>query len=140
MTRAPRRLLSLLAIIALTTLLGAASTQPDVSVDSVPPVVVKTFPQAGATDVDPTITELTVTFSKDMMDKSWSWSKLNDETFPQATGKAHYADDHRTCVLPVKLEPGKTYAIWLNSANFGKFKDTNGQSAIPYLLVFQTKQ
>ena len=44
----------------------------------------------------------------------------------------------RTCVLPVKLEPGKTYAIWLNSQKFGNFKDTDGRSAVPYLLVFRT--
>jgi hypothetical protein len=38
----------------------------------------------------------------------------------------------------VKLEPRKTYAIWLNSGNFGNFKDTSGNSAVPYLLVFET--
>jgi RNA polymerase sigma-70 factor (ECF subfamily) len=41
--------------------------------------------------------------------------------------------------LPVKLEPGKTYVIWLNSQKFGNFKDTDGKSAVPYLLVFETK-
>jgi RNA polymerase sigma-70 factor (ECF subfamily) len=40
--------------------------------------------------------------------------------------------------LPVKLKAGMTYAIWLNSQNFGNFKDTNGESAVPYLLVFKT--
>jgi RNA polymerase sigma-70 factor (ECF subfamily) len=43
-------------------------------------------------------------------------------------------------VLPVKLEPGKTYAIWVNSGEFGNFKDTDGRSAVPYLLVFKTKK
>lgn len=40
----------------------------------------------------------------------------------------------------MKLKPGKTYAIWLNSKNFGNFKDTDGHSAVPYLLVFETKK
>jgi hypothetical protein len=40
-------------------------------------------------------------------------------------------------VLPVKLEPGRTYALWLNSGNF---KDSGGQRAVPYLLVFETKK
>ena len=35
--------------------------------------------------------------------------------------------------------PGKTYAIRLNSRRFGNFKDTDGRSAVPYLLVFKTK-
>ncbi|HEY2784094.1 MAG TPA: Ig-like domain-containing protein [Fimbriiglobus sp.] len=46
----------------------------DVTLASVPPVVVKTVPVAGADDVDPKRTEVRVTFSKDMQDKSWSWS------------------------------------------------------------------
>ena len=43
-------------------------------------------------------------------------------------------------MLPVKLQPGRTYAIWLNSENFGNFKDTAGHAAVPYLLIFKTKQ
>jgi RNA polymerase sigma-70 factor (ECF subfamily) len=48
--------------------------------------------------------------------------------------------DKKTCVLPVKLEAGKTYAIWVNSEKFENFKDDAGRPAVPYLLVFQTKK
>src|SRR5262249_30603773 len=108
-----------------------------VTIQTVPPVVVKTEPAAGADDVDPAITEIKVTFSKDMTDESWSWSSVTKETFPPTAGEKpiHYEKDKRTCVLAVKLEPGKTYGIWLNSSNFGGFKDANGRSAVPYLLV-----
>ena len=51
-----------------------------------------------------------------------------------------YLADKRTCVLPVRLEPGQTYAIWVNTDKFGNFKDTDGRSAVPYLLVFRTKK
>jgi RNA polymerase sigma-70 factor (ECF subfamily) len=102
-------------------------------------VVVRTTPEAGADDVDPAITEIKVTFSKDMTEGSFSWSTMSKESFPTVDGKPAYEDDKRTCVLPVKLEPGKTYAIWLNSAKFGNFKDADGRSAVPYLLVFRTK-
>ena len=37
------------------------------------------------------------------------------------------------------MEPGKTYGFWLNSQNFGNFKDQDGRASVPYLLVFQTK-
>ena len=111
-----------------------------VSVAKAPPVVIKTEPQAGATDVDPAITEIKVTYSKQMKDGSWSWSTWGEDTFPKMTGKPHYEADKRTCVAPVKLEPGHTYAIWLNSDNFGNFRDTNGEKAVPYLLVFETKK
>jgi hypothetical protein len=71
---------------------------------------------------------------------SWSWSTLSQESFPEMNGKPKFLADKRTNVLPVKLEPDKTYAIWLNSAKFDNFKDAGGQSAVPYLLVFKTKK
>jgi Big-like domain-containing protein len=111
----------------------------DVTLESVPPVVVKTIPEAGAGDIDPKLTEIKVTFSKDMMDGTWSWATLSNESFPKVEGKIKYLSDKRTCVLPVKLESGKTYAIWVNHENFGNFKDADGRSAVPYLLVFKTK-
>jgi RNA polymerase sigma factor (sigma-70 family) len=114
--------------------------KPTVSVKEMPPVVVRTIPQAGDTNVDADkVKEIRVTFSKDMRDKSWSWSQISDETFPKTTGKVRYEKDRRTCVLPVKLEAGKTYVFWLNSLKFRDFKDAGGQSAVPYLLVFETK-
>jgi hypothetical protein len=112
-----------------------SAEQQEMSVAVLPPVVVKTEPQSGDVTVDPSITEIKGTFSKKMMDKSWSWAGA-DESW--VTGKPHYLADGRTCVLPVKLEPGKTYVVWLNSPKFRNFKDSRGQSAIPYLLVFET--
>lgn len=41
-------------------------------------------------------------------------------------------------MLPVKLDAGKTYVLWLNSERFANFKDTNGHPAVPYLLVYET--
>jgi RNA polymerase sigma-70 factor (ECF subfamily) len=119
--------------------LTGASRADDITLESVPPVVVRTVPEAGARDVDPKLEEIKVVFSKPMQDESWSWSSLSKESFPKMNGKPKYLDDKRTCVLPVKLEPGKTYAIWVNSERFQNFKDANGQSAVPYLLVFRTK-
>jgi RNA polymerase sigma-70 factor (ECF subfamily) len=119
---------------------STAAAEDTVSVKTLPPVVVRTVPAAGDTQVDAAkVTEIRVTFSKDMMDKSWSWSQLSDTNFPKVNGDPHYDRDRRTCVLPVKLEPGKAYAFWLNSEKFGNFKDADGMAAVPYLLVFETK-
>ena len=122
----------------------AAEEEQDTPIDkpsmvNAPPVVVKTVPQAGALTVDPATTEIRVTYSKNMRDGSWSWSTWGEENFPKMTGKPKYMDDKRTCVAPVKLEPNKFYAIWLNSENFGNFKDAGGRPAVPYLLVFKTR-
>jgi len=108
-------------------------------IESMPPVVVKTLPESGAKDVAPGIVEIKVTFSKEMADGSWSWSTAWQGSTPEAVGKPRYEADRKTCVLKVKLEPNKTYAYWLNSEKFKNFKDRQSHSAVPYLLVFQTK-
>src|SRR5947209_3401529 len=122
----------------------AAAAEPQTAEDqilaSAPPVVVKTVPEAGAEGVDSKLTEVKVSYSKNMQDGSWSWSTFSADTFPTLDGKPKYLADKRTCVLPVKLVPGKAFAIWLNSDKFGNFKDANGRSAVPYLLVFKTKK
>ncbi len=118
-----------------------AKDEKEISVELMPPVVVKTAPIAGDVEVDPEIKEISVTFSKDMLtDRMWSWTQVSLDTFPEISGDVKYMDDKRTCVLPVKLEPGKTYVIWINSGKYNSFRDVSNNSAIPYLLVFQTKQ
>ena len=105
-----------------------------------PPVVVSTVPRSGASDVDPALTELRVTFSKPMHYGSWSWVKLDDATFPEMMGDPRYLSDRRTCVLPVKLQPGRVYATWINMDSLQDFQDEAGQPAVPYLLVFETNK
>lgn len=108
-------------------------------IESMPPVVVKTFPEAGSKEVAAGEMEIRVTFSKAMKDGSWSWSTAWKDSSPEMVGKPRYDADGKTCVIKVKLEPGKTYGYWLNSQKFVNFKDKGGHSAVPYLLVFQTK-
>ena len=122
------------------TALSAATTTfaADLSLETAPPVVVKTIPVSGATGVDPMLAEIQVTYSKVMQDGSWSWSTWGEENYPETAGPPHYLADRRTCVLPVKLLPGRFYAIWLNSDRFKNFKDTGGHPAVPYLLTFKT--
>ena len=107
--------------------------------DSTPPVVVKAVPEAGSKEVAAGVVEIRVTFSKPMADQSWSWSSAWKNSEPQIIGKPRYEADHKTCVLKVKLEPGKTYGYWINSEKFRGFKDLQGHPAVPYLLVFKTK-
>jgi serine/threonine protein kinase len=114
-------------------------TQVDLPLTEQPPVVVETFPVSGARDVEPGQTEIRVRFSKPMTDGSWSWSTAWEDSTPESVGPPHYLDDQRTCAMKVRLEPGKTYAWWLNSEKFKNFTDQAGQPAVPYLLIFQTK-
>jgi tRNA A-37 threonylcarbamoyl transferase component Bud32 len=117
------------------------SPQATASMPPAPPVVIATVPESGVADVDPSLAEIHVTFSKDMMtDRMWSFVQVSEETFPKSNGKVRYLGDKRTCVFPVQLEPGRTYAIWINSENHHNFQDRGGRPAVPYLLVFETRQ
>ena len=107
--------------------------------DAQPPVVVETFPVSGAQDVAPGVTDIRVRFSNPMRDTSWSWCTAWTNSTPELDGTPYYMADGRTCGVRVRLEPGRTYAYWLNTENFHNFKDRAGQPAVPYLLIFKTK-
>lgn len=118
---------------------AGAQEKTEISVEAMPPSVVRTVPQAGETEVDPSLKEITVTFSKDMLtDRMWAVCQISKETFPKTGKNIHYLKDKRTCVVPVTLEPEKTYVLWFNRGKFNSFRDTTNKPAVPYLLVFRT--
>ena len=136
----PKRPLCALALVCLAGTATVYAVRSGLSVETAPPVVVETTPRAGAVDVDPALSEVRVTFSKDMMtDNMWSVVKVSDDTFPMLAGEVHYQDS-RTFVIPVGLEPASTYALWLNYKQNDAFRDVNGSASIPYFLVFQTSE
>ena len=107
--------------------------------DSKAPNVIETFPVSGSTDVDPSISEISVTFDEPMTDGNWSWAYTNKNQFPEMNGQPYYKPGLTENMLPVKLESNKEYEIWINSEKFRNFKDQAGNSAIPFRLVFKTK-
>ena len=120
---------------------GVAGVQDkaEITVQTMPPSVIKTVPQAGDTEVDPSLKKITVTFSKDMLtDRMWAVCQISNETFPKTGKNIHYLKDKRTCVVPVELEPETTYVLWFNRGRFNLFRDTKNNPAVPYLLVFRT--
>lgn len=136
----PNRVVCALVLVCLAGAVTVYAIRSGLSVATAPPVVVETTPRAGALDVDPNVSEVRVTFSKDMMtDDMWSVVKISDDTFPKLTGNVRY-QDARTFVIPVALEPGATYALWFNYKQNDAFRDTNGSASIPYFLVFQTRE
>ena len=46
-------------------------------------MVVETAPESGSTDADPKLTDIEVTFSKEMMAETWSWSTVSEDTIPE---------------------------------------------------------
>lgn len=123
-----------LAIFASTVVSANQLTLKDIN-----PVVISSSPIAGTTTVDPSTTEITVTFSSNMMtNKMWSVVKLNNGNFPQVTGDVYFKDDSRTFVIPVKLKANTVYAFSINADNKKGFKGVSGKPAQPYIISFKT--
>lgn len=103
----------------------------------VAPRVVRTLPTAFSNDVDPSLDEITVTFDRPMMDKSWSFTG-GGETFPGRTGEVAYDAGRTTCTMPVKLQAGKVYWVGVNSPAYRNFKSAEGVPAARYVILFTT--
>ena len=118
----------------------ARAPAPTPTIDSSPPVVVKTVPEAGSVSVPPGEFEIKVTFSKPMADQSWSWSTAWKDSSPEGVGKPGYEADGKTSALKVRPEPNKTYGDWINSQPFTGFKDRQGHAAVPYRSRFTLRR
>jgi hypothetical protein len=100
------------------------------------PKVLITSPQNGST-VPPSVAELKVTFDHQMAE-SWSFVTGGEKAFPEVIGNPYRSGDHITITLPIRLQPGHTYVVWLNSDRYKNFKDEDGNAAEPYRLTFST--
>lgn len=129
-----------MAILAVAIAVATAFAEDrEISVETLAPSVVKTVPQCGDTEVDPKLKEIRVTFSKDMMtERMWSVCQVSKDHYPKRRKDLYYKDE-RTFVFPVILKPGMTYVMWFNRAQYNSFRDTGNRPAVPYQLVFKTK-
>jgi hypothetical protein len=101
------------------------------------PQIVSCTPARGATDVDPGLKQITVTFDQDM-EEGMSWTGGGPE-FPQIpeSDKPHWRDK-RTCVLPVKLQSGHHYRVGINSRSYRNFRSAAGVPALTSAIWFTT--
>ena len=105
--------------------------------DATTPEIVSMNPPNGAKDVDPTIKELRVKFNVPM-GEGFSWTG-GGPNFPKTTGRPRWTKDHKTCVLPVKLEPGSDCELGLNSPSFKNFQSRSGVPLEPVAYQFTTR-
>jgi hypothetical protein len=133
------KLIKLLPLLGVIAALGLP-TCPRAASPPAAPHVVSSTPRTGAKDVDSGLKEISVTFDQSMQDGSWSWAYEKKEQFPTLAAQPHFTNKGRTCVLPVKLEAGHSYLIWINTQTLKNFKNTAGQPAVPYRLEFTTRK
>jgi RNA polymerase sigma-70 factor (ECF subfamily) len=102
-------------------------------------VVVKTFPGQGKTVKADAVKELRVTFSNDMNTSGcWAFCSDGKHFFPGGDSKPHWLNE-RTCALPVKLIPGRTYSVTFNVGRFLGFYDIANRPSVSYKLIFKTE-
>ena len=105
---------------------------------AVPPRIVAMVPTAGATDVDPALREITVTFDQDMAPGfSWTGGGSNYPAIPE--GQRPSWRNARTAVLPVQLEPGHFYRVGINSKSHRNFRSAAGIPTLPSAVYFTTR-
>jgi RNA polymerase sigma-70 factor (ECF subfamily) len=102
------------------------------------PQIVSTSPSHGASDVDPGVKEITVTFDQDMSG-GMSWTGGGPEFPPTPEGKQARWRDKRTCVLPVKLQAGHHYRVGINSVSYRNFQNEAGVPALTSSIYFTTE-
>jgi beta-lactamase regulating signal transducer with metallopeptidase domain len=108
-------------------------------VDVRKPWIVSLEPANGATDVDPALTELRVTFDTSMASGvSWTGGGENFPTIPEGQ-TPHWTEDRKTCILPVKLKPNWQYKLGINSPSFKNFQSLDGVPVDPTLYTFSTR-
>lgn len=101
------------------------------------PRVVSMTPANGASDVDPALTPMVITFSRPMTDGSWSITGGGPE-FPKL-GTPTYDAEHKVLTVPVTLEAGKRYHFGLNGGNFNAFITEDGYPLEPVDVTFTTR-
>jgi hypothetical protein len=109
------------------------------AVEAVKPEIIELNPRNGAQDVDPSLTEVRVTFNMPMAG-GFSWTG-GGEHFPASAvdQKPHWTEDRKTCVLPVELKPDWEYHLGLNSPSFRNFRSTKGVPLNPVPYSFRTR-
>ena len=103
-----------------------------------PPEVVSLSPSMGATEVDASTKEITVTFDRDMQG-GFSWTGGGPDFPPSPEGQKAHWRDKRTCVLPVKLEPARYYRVGVNSKSYQNFRSADGVPSRPFAIYFTTQ-
>jgi len=103
------------------------------------PKVLKTVPENGKNDVDPATAELRVEFDQPMRPGGRSIVNSSRGLFPELVGMPRWENGGRTFIWPLKLEPNTDYWLSINSTRFTNFRSRDGESAVPYPIVFSTR-
>ena len=102
------------------------------------PKVASLEPPDGATNVNPNLKEIRVTFDMPMSGgMSWVGGGPNFPERPEGQN-IRWAEDKLTCIMPVRLKPNWQYQIRLNSQTHINFQSEGGVPLKPVSYTFST--
>jgi len=102
------------------------------------PAIVSMDPPNGATNVDPNLKEIRVTFNVEMGGGfSWCGGGANFPESPEG-GRARWSEDKKTCFRPVQLKPNWDYRLGINAYSFKNFSSAWGVPVDPVSYTFTT--
>jgi hypothetical protein len=109
--------------------------------DSARPRVVRMAPAAGATGVRASLHEIRIWFDQPMAEEMMVDPLREDSSasFPAITGKSTLDESRTIVTLSVHLEPGRSYALVLDSRYGRGFRSESGVPLSPVVLRFRTK-
>jgi hypothetical protein len=103
------------------------------------PHVVSMTPAPGATDVDPGLKAIVVTFDRPMVPGNYAVVGGGPH-FPETTGRPTYDGTRRVLTIPVKLKPDWSYEFWLNRGRFNSFRSAGGVPLASVHVTFRTRK
>jgi len=102
------------------------------------PKVLAIVPANGATDVDPNLKQIKITFDRPMTKGSYSVCGGGPD-FPELVGDVAYDREGKVFTIPVRLKPEWTYTFSLNCPNFHDFRSKDGIPLDPVPVTFTTR-
>jgi hypothetical protein len=108
--------------------------------DAQRPQVLRTSPQDGAEDVDASLGKIEIAFDRPMQTGTWAVLSPEgaDAAFPRIASQG-FDKAGKVFTMIVKLEPGRTYEIRLNSSYATGFRSAPGIPLAPRTLRFKTR-
>ena len=111
------------------------------------PHVARIFPANGAQDVDPSIKFVRIVFDRPMRPLvafCTDGTPEGEKAYPGRQDKDDgsdpvWSDDRKELLFPVKLLPGRSYLVFLNSAKFMQFGSAEDVPLKPYTYSFRTR-
>jgi hypothetical protein len=101
---------------------------------------VSLVPANEASDVDPRLKSIVVTFDRPMKPGYIAVIRLDANRFPGVTDQVSFDAKQTVLTIPVELEPNREYVLGLNAEETLVMQDEQGNPLAPVVIRFKTRK